>query len=192
MLVQRHVKGKKIFKIYREDSPRYPRKDSNLLGTLVGYHPHLNIVDVDLKKPATDETLKQFLADFDEPPVYLPVYLLNHSGMRVSTKSFDDPWDSGKLGIIYLTQSELIAQELSVEQALAHLQTEIDVLDYYVSYEVYGFESYTKKTCSECGAVNKETQSSDSCWGFLGSDHEKSGLLESANVILDEWTEENQ
>ena len=41
---------------------------------------------------------RALMAEIEKSYVVLPVYLLDHSGLSVSTTDFNDPWDSGQTG----------------------------------------------------------------------------------------------
>ena len=75
--------------IYRDDYPESPRDWCNI-GKL--YIP----------RPPRGCALSDKDADADEcnaAPVKLPVYVLDHSGLAISTTSFGDPWDSWRAGL---------------------------------------------------------------------------------------------
>src|SRR3989304_2178978 len=42
--------------------------------------------------------------------VSLPLYLLDHSGLRMRIGSFNDPWDSGQIGYIWMTKKTAIKE----------------------------------------------------------------------------------
>jgi hypothetical protein len=93
--------------------------------------------------------------------ILIPLYLLDHSGITMSTKDFNDRWDSGQVGWAYAS-NKAIAEEYgdtspeNIEKARALLESEVDTYDCYLRGECYGFELY------EGGELK------DSCWGFLG------------------------
>jgi hypothetical protein len=110
--------------------------------------------------------------------IILPVYLYDHSGLCIQTKPFSCPWDSGQIGWIYTNKSNLkkaghywetITKERK-ERILKWLKSEIETVSNYISGDVYGY-------------TIEETD--DSCWGFNGSDHEESGLLDYARNSID-------
>ncbi|MBQ1716696.1 MAG: hypothetical protein II025_02230, partial [Ruminococcus sp.] len=49
---------------------------------------------------------QELMSEIEKAYVVLPVYLLDHSGLSVSTHSFNDPWDSGQTGRTAATQTE--------------------------------------------------------------------------------------
>ena len=44
----------------------------------------------------------------DPNNIVLPVYLYDHSGIRISTSPFSCPWDSGQVGVIYCTKKKAV------------------------------------------------------------------------------------
>lgn len=98
--------------------------------------------------------------------VMLPLNLYDHSGLRMSADSFtghaqDAKWDSGQVGWIYATASEIRAEYGSVsaenvEKTRQKLLSEVQAYDYYLSGQCYGYRLY------------ENGEETDSCWGFLG------------------------
>jgi len=106
-----------------------------------------------------------------------PLYLYDHSGLSISMSDFGDRWDSGCLGVIYITRKSMEEflgfkrlTKKNQERVIEVMQGEVETYDQYLKGEVYGFE------IEETG---------DSCWGFFGYDHEQSGLLEHAQNSID-------
>ena len=114
--------------------------------------------------------------------VILPLNLYDHSGLRMSADSFirkaqHAEWDSGQVGWIYATASEIRAEYGSVsaenvEKARQRLLSEVQDYDYYLSGQCYGYRLY------------ENGEETDSCWGFLG--HLEDVLEEIAGEALPE------
>lgn len=114
--------------------------------------------------------------------VILPLNLYDHSGLQMSVGSFvgstqHEEWDSGQVGWLYATASEIRAEYGSVsaenvENARQRLLAEVQDYDYYLSGQCYGYRLYKN---------GKET---DSCWGLLG--YLEDVLKEIANDVLPE------
>lgn len=92
----------------------------------------------------------------------LPLYLLDHSGLAMSTGSFNDIWDSGQVGVIYLTKQRAEEWGIPPERYEEHLKAEVTTYDHYLRGNVWGYELGT----------------GESCYGFYGSDLEETGMLE--------------
>ena len=82
-----------------------PREDDNL-GVMACYHTRYSLGDENVPKTYSD--FKEWYNSHKED-VYcmLPVYLLDHSGLRMSVIDFKDPWDSGQVGFIYCTKEAI-------------------------------------------------------------------------------------
>lgn len=108
---------------------------------------------------------------------WLPLYLYDHSGITMSTGSFNDPWDSGQVGFIY-TSKEVVLRELCDvneenwrETAVKLMKADVEAYDQYLTDDVYGFITYED--------VDGEWEEVESVWGFFGSDILENGMLES-------------
>ena len=162
-------KGHTINILPDEDIPD-PRKEFEHLGTMVCFHRRYNLGDGhEFRSPGE---FIQFLKE--EKPICLPLYLYDHSGITMSTKSERfracDPqgWDWGMLGYIYVTKED-VRKEYGVkrvtrkilDQVTKLLLTEVEEYDHYLTGNVYGYE-ITKDVKPQGGDVI------DSCWGFFG------------------------
>ena len=49
---------------------------------------------------------------------WMPVYLMDHSGLSIRTTSFQDRWDSGCIGWVYMTKEEAVTAFAGTEEAL--------------------------------------------------------------------------
>ena len=96
--------------------------------------------------------------------VVLPVYLYDHSGLAMSTTDFNDRWDSGQVGIIFVS-NEKIKEEYGVGfiepvlrlQVEERLKGEVSEYDAYLRGECYCFELY------------EDGELLHSCGGFTGA-----------------------
>jgi hypothetical protein len=114
--------------------------------------------------------------------VVIPLYLMDHSGISMSTGSFGCPWDSGQIGWI-ICDNETIEREFNGDRELAHkaLEAEVSVYDDYLTGNVYGF-IVEERVCEDCDTWEE----TDSCWGFFGSDVRTNGM---ADHLSDELTD---
>ncbi len=75
--------------------------------------------------------------------VYLPVYMLDHSGITINTTGFSCPWDSGQIGFIYVDKDK-IRDEYSIKRvtdeyiikAQEVLRSEVKIFDAYLTGKV--------------------------------------------------------
>ena len=108
----------------------------------------------------------------------LPLYLYDHSGISMSTTRnypFNDVWDSGQVGIIYITYDKIKKEygwkritKKCQEQILNYLSEEVNVYDDYLRGNVYGYQV-------ECKFRHEII---DSCWGFYGNNWKENSLLD--------------
>ncbi len=101
-----------------------------------------------------------------------PIFLMDHSGISMCTKSFGCRWDSGQVGYI-ICDNETIDREFNGDRELAekHLESEVSVYNDYVSGDVYGFIVEEREGDNDWEHV-------DSCYGFYGSDVRTNGMSE--------------
>jgi hypothetical protein len=117
----------------------------------------MEIMDMALASMKTADLLE--LAQIKN--VILPLYLYDHSGITMNTTGYYCPHDSAQCGWIY-TSHEGIVKEYgevtpeTIEKARELLETEVEVYDYYITNQCYGFKLY------------KGDNQIDSCWGFYG------------------------
>lgn len=155
-----------VVKVCQDESPSNPRVDWDNVGVMFCKHSRYDLGDKDAEDPfVTDDDGDRDLRD--DIAVCLPIYMYNHSGLTVSTKPFNCPWDSGQLGVIYATQ-ETVDREWGgdIEKAKTYLKGEVEAYDHYLTGEVYGYTIETK-----AGDVIH------SCWGFYGDTLEETGML---------------
>lgn len=111
--------------------------------------------------------------------VVFKLWIYDHSGITISHSSVDSAnggWDNSNVGFHYITRERAIQEwgnkkftKGVKEKAIACLEAELKVYDDYVCGDVYGYR-----------IIDSEGEEVDSCWGYYGYDHEKSGLLEDA------------
>ena len=93
----------------------------------------------------------------------LPLYLYDHGGISISTGGFSCSWDSGLVGIIFITRKQLEKEKLahlSDEKIEKYLTNEVKTYNSYLTGQVYG---YTLEH-AEIDSI------SDSCWGYFDMD----------------------
>ena len=99
---------KENVKIFVDEDPTNPRTEWDNLGKMVCFHKRYNLSDepreYDQKNYGNWDELEQAIIKDHGPCVVLPVYMLNHSGITISTNPFSCPWDSGQVGFIYCSE----------------------------------------------------------------------------------------
>ena len=184
-------------RIKQDTDAQNPREFEDHISKMVCFHGRY-------KLPNESEFKRQYYNSWgglekklieDGAKVILPIYMLDHSGLSVSTAPFggmNGHFDSGQIGFIYLTSVAILdgygwktitAKRREVIEK--DLQQEIETYDQYLKGDIWGFTLLKQNDHDE---ENWETDwdTVDSCWGFYGSDLEKNGILEH----LPNWAQE--
>ena len=171
--------------IVQDENPESPREWDNL-GTMVCWHKRYVLGDEQPKgwawewlelfaESLTDPNLLDYWRERDaeqlnklvwkileQKVIMLPLFLYDHSGITMHTRSFSCPWDSGQVGYIFVTL-EKVRREFSWkrmstkrrERIKEVLTAEVKTYDTYLRGEVFG---YTVR--------DGKNDVVDSCWGF--------------------------
>ena len=179
-------------RITQDVDPESPRGWDNL-GTIVTWHSRYALGDETSELEPSD-----FRATLPKDAIVFPIYLMDHSGLSVSTRPFGCPWDSGLLGFIYAT-SERITEHFGAVttdtrvDACTILIREIEVLNDYLQGNVWGYVISEATECECCGQV--EEVEVDSCWGFYGDSALKAMKehvdAEHRDALNQAWSERN-
>ena len=139
--------------IRQEVDPMNPREEWDNLGTMICFHRRNYYGD---KHSMDQEEALKLEASKDV--ITLPMYMYDHSGVSIRTTPFSCPWDSGKLGFIYVTKEAVrkeygwkVLTKSRVEKIKSYLEGEVEVYNQYINGDIWGYN---------CG--------DDSCWGFYG------------------------
>ena len=141
-----------------DSHPESPREWDNLGTVVLVDRCRYNFGD----EAADQDELRRI--GLDDELLKLPIYLYDHSGITINTTGFSCPWDSGMVGIIYMTKQtaienwgkKIVTKDVR-DKAMACLRAEIECLDQYLTGRVYGYRVY-----------DPEGDELDSCWGFYG------------------------
>jgi hypothetical protein len=194
-----------------KDSSESPREDDNI-GTIAYKHSRYTLGEEQIDDPIDwlaeklgleqeqiyriaekldgyySERMKVYLENlFFEKFVAHRVYLYDHSGLALSTSSFNIRWDSGQIGYIYCTKEKAIAEygkkiltKAIRERVLQYMDGEIKTYNQYLQGDVYGFQ-----------IEDEDGTHLDSCYGFYGTDWKDNGMLSHIdNSMLNDATDE--
>ena len=168
--------------IEQDHDPMNPRTEFDNVGKMVCWHTRYNLGD-EQPKCDPDEYLLQMMQDrerslhgkwvpdsverkcleayIDKHFVMLPLYLYDHGGLSISVGSYGCPWDSGKVGFIYVSRESREYDDLA-----AGLTAEVEVYNQYLQGDAWGYT-----------IENPAGDVTDSCWGFYGFDYCKSEAI---------------
>ena len=168
----------KVLNIFVDNNPESPRTSMDNLGTMLCSHKRYSLGDekekFDFDSCSSWSEVKTALMKEKNIAVILPLYLYDHSGITMKTTSFNDQWDSGQVGFIYVTKEKLkeeyskkrISKEL-IAKVTQYLIGEVETYDTYLTGDIYGFQ-----------LKDSEGNDIDSCWGFYGSDLKTNGIID--------------
>lgn len=163
------------FEVWNDPHPENPREADNL-GTMLYQSNRYILGDERIFQSSFDDYLESAQLSADEI-VSLPLYLLDHSGLKMSVDSFNDPWDSGCVGVIFCTHEkikrEYKVQEVTedvVEKVLQMLRNEVEEFSQYLEGDVYGFRLLKEK--------ENQWNEEESGWNFYGDNILENGMLD--------------
>ncbi len=132
------IKRKGITLIVNEDYDYddNPRERENL-GKMVCFHRNYRLGDEHQFEDPDD--FKEWLeTNKNNVATYLPLYLLDHSGLAISIFDYHDRWDSGQVGYIYCTKDDVKKfgyEKLNKLELNAKLEHEVREYDSYLQGE---------------------------------------------------------
>ena len=160
-----------VLAIYNDDDPLNPRREYDNVGHMICFNRSYDLGDKhDLKQDDFNswEDVKKHLIKKCKAEIIMPLYILDHSGLWISTSKYDcDPggWDTSFVGYIYVTKKEIECEwgtgEDAYEKATSYLGGEVADYNDYLTNNCYGYVEYAPDE-------NGDWQYGDSCWGFLG------------------------
>jgi hypothetical protein len=176
-------------KIVEDTSPESPRSWDNFT-TMYCFHKRYDLGDNHNFKSdmfsGWEEFKEHIVAEFN-PKIIKPLYLIDHSGISISTNDFGDVWDSGQVGWVFITEDsikKLWGNTKMEEDRLDRIvDSEVATFDQYLRGEVYGYKVIQIETC-ELGHEHEEVV--DSCYGFFGEED----AHEAGNEALSGYMEE--
>jgi len=145
--------------IIQDDDPMSPLGEE-LLGTVI--HTHSKHV-IGHKKLSVDE-IKEI--ESREDVVSLPYYIYSHGDIQVSTTPFSCKWDSGQVGIIYVTEDK-IKEELEVQEITPEV---LDNVKQILIAEVTSLNKYFNGGYVGYFITDSQGNFKDSCCGFYDED----------------------
>lgn len=163
------VVGKYKVRVSQDTNPENPRTSWDNLGTMVCFHNRYDLGDKHEYNSNDYNSWKELFKAIDKKEnacIILPLYLYDHSGITMKTSSFNDRWDSGQVGFIFVSK-EKVRKEYSVkrvskklaEKVAQVLEGEVETYDKYLTGEVYGYE-----------VLDEDDEVVDSCWGYYDED----------------------
>ena len=149
-MIKEFTYKKHLIRIIESDVEVESPREYEPLGVMCTMHRRQDFNEVSPAPKPEDfdgwDALKEYIVKSFDAEVILPVYMLDHSGIRLSTKPFDCSFDSGQIGFISTNKTRMLqkrtfknlTQKLR-DEAEAELVGEIETLDQWLRGEAYGF-----------------------------------------------------
>jgi hypothetical protein len=161
IIAEELVHANRTIKIYFDPEPLNPRTEWDNATIMKHWHPRYELGDKRIERITADELCEEYQEDGDPIIAILPLYLLDHSGLSVSTTPFSCRWDSGQIGWAFITESKknLIGFDDSYTKEMYEdiIKQEVKTYNDIITGEVYGYE-----------VIGKDEDLLESCWGFIG------------------------
>lgn len=136
----------------------------------------------------TEQQITKLEKWIEDNIIMLPIYMYEHSGIALNTKGFTCQWDSGQVGIIYVTR-EQVKKEYKVKRITKKLkETVVKVL----AGEVKTYGDYVEGSVYGYMIEDKNGDETGGCWGFYGYCFEENGLLNHAREEIEALIEEKK
>ena len=178
--------------ISHDDGCGNPRNEFSNLGHVAIYpkvHSKYRIADkpIEFEKASSIEASSNYVS--------LPIYMYAHSGITIRTTPYSCPWDSGKVGIIYLSKKEIRDQYGWKSVTAKRVKTiqqvfvnEIQVLDHYITGETYMFRIYNDSrigSMTDLEVMNEiEVDPDNESYGYYGEEHVLSEVNDRVGFML--------
>ena len=121
-----------------------------------------------IQPDVTCDSMDEYQAELDSGKyvMSLPLYMLAHGSVHLSTGSFNDPWDSGQCGFAALTESQALG-ETDIGNLESILKNAVETFDNVINGNVVGYVITRKEKCNACN--NESETHLESCWGYVVS-----------------------
>lgn len=179
-------------KIMQDTDPFSPREDDNY-GIMFCSHSRYDLGDEQIQEGefGSWDEIEEYLVKEREAVIVLPLYLYDHSGISISTRSFigraqHARWDSGRVGFVYTTREQiemLMGWKRLTKSRLAQIEKylvgEVETYNLYLMGDVYGY------------SIEIDGEHKESCWGFFGLEYVKEEAMSVAEHIFKQELESN-
>lgn len=152
-----NLKNNTTLKIFIDYDPENPRNYDNV-STFYCFHRSYNLGDQhDIDHNDYNSFKEMVEENFNLDDIVLPLFLYDHSGITISTRSFSCVWDSGQIGFAVITKEQIIKEfgeynGRTKQSARLAIEREVEIYDRYLRGDVYRYEtSDGRKIIDEVG-----------------------------------------
>lgn len=138
--------GLKIKVYYDTDSDLSPRNNTNVTNIFCLHKRYClgdkhNLKEKDFKNW---NEMENYIIKTYKPLIIKPIFMYDHSGITLSLTSFNDRWDSGQVGFIFVTKDNVLNffekkyTKKMDKQIKERFNYEFEVFNNYVEGDVFG------------------------------------------------------
>lgn len=169
-------------KLFRQQNPINPMTEPSSV-TLELSHGRYDLGDKDTKTDRNESwaEIRQEIKDRHDIVAITKVYLLDHSGLRISTNPFRNGWDSGMVGFGYVTEEDLPDysdteyDRPDAEKIQTWIEDRVKRYDQYLQGDVWRYE------------LIEDGESVDTCSGFYGDPRKNQNLWDYVGYPREEF-----
>lgn len=197
------LKSGRTLEITQDEHPDNPRNWDNV-ASMVCFHNRYRLGDnlkykdsesllMELADTEDSLTEPQYIEIIEKTHVILPLFLYDHSGLRISTGQFSCRFDSSQVGYVYISLKHAAYtwntpedwnHQMKDDDGFINLREfvtrvvkhEVDIYNQYLAGEVYCFELIEHNTCLWCETKHRKVI--DRCGGFYGDNIRTNGMLD--------------
>lgn len=170
--------------IYHDEYASSPREDCNL-STFAFFHKRYelaNETEFDSSEFDYWEEMEAKIHSTRDILYCAPVSMYDHSGISLSLGSPTCRFDSGYIGFAFITKQAVREAYMVKRITAATKKRAIEALKQELSI----YDDFLNENCFRFTVEDENDEYVDDCCGFIGFDHEESGLLDSAKNSI-EW-----
>jgi hypothetical protein len=175
--------------IEQDECPESPREWDNV-GEIIAKHRDYDLADKDARINAKDyDNMEDLITEAKKQgaEVIKPLYILDHSGLWLSTGTFDcdsQGWDTSLVGIIVAFRDDILKEYGTKRISKSILKNVENVL----VGEVGTYSKYLSGDIVGYNVENKEGENIAGCWGF----YDIKDLMEDATGAIDFYIKEEE
>lgn len=175
--------GDLVAKIYPDEIHESCRSWDNVT-VMALFHNRYDLGDkVDFKSSdfAGWDAMEKHIRKVYKPVALKPVYMYSHSGITISTTPFSCPWDSGRIGFVFVPAATAkkeyhgYTKVETVEWANKTIDGDIETYDAELRGDVFYVEV---SLISRCDHGDEHEDIVDSCSGIFGFDYAKEDVTQ--------------
>jgi len=137
-------------------------------------------IPVDVSISAADADEENHVQDLlRAAKAHVPLYLLAHGDVSVSTNPFHDPYDSGQCGFAVLEQDSPVDGDRAMMELV--LERMVNEYNHLLRGNVIAWQVTKRTVCESC--KNSSVDIIDSCGGYIGFDFKELDSL--VNEVID-------